>query len=91
MTAEAVAGLSFVTDNIRWKPNDFRDGVVILGCVEATEALTVGQSYRGLPVLEIGDGAFAGNATLRAITLPGTVTRIGRQAFMNCVKLKTMN
>lgn len=38
----------------------------------------------GNPLTTIGDGAFAGNPYITELTLPDTVTRIGKQSFAGC-------
>lgn len=35
-------------------------------------------------VIEIGDGAFAGNTDLRSVTLPATIAKIGQNALVDC-------
>ncbi|WP_022760465.1 leucine-rich repeat domain-containing protein [Butyrivibrio sp. AD3002] len=39
-------------------------------------------------VTEIGDGAYSGNSSLKSITIPKTVKKIGAKAFYNCKNLK---
>ena len=40
-----------------------------------------------VPVVAIGDNAFAGNLSITNVIIPGTVTRIGNAAFLNCSNL----
>ena len=54
-------------------------------------SVTVSDKYEDLPVVEIADGAFEGDTVLQEITLPATVTRIGKRAFKNCTSLKNMH
>ncbi len=49
--------------------------------------LTIPSSYNGLPVTRISDGAISGGKWLESITIPGTVTSIGENAFYDCVRL----
>lgn len=42
--------------------------------------------YRGAPVTEI-DGAFSGNETVTKVTMPDSVTKIGKQSFANTPNL----
>ena len=44
----------------------------------------------GLPVIGIGDSAFAGYLNLNSITIPESVTDIGAFAFMNCSRLDSV-
>ena len=50
----------------------------------------VESSYGGIPVVEIADSCFEKCAHLRTITLPDSITWIGRDAFENCVRLQTV-
>ena len=43
-----------------------------------------------IPVMTIGNSAFAGNTTFTTITLPDSVTSIGSDAFANCYTLKSV-
>lgn len=42
---------------------------------------------RDYPVVELEEGAFKGCKRLKSVTLPNTVTSIGKQAFWNCTSL----
>ena len=43
--------------------------------------------YRGLPVLEIGNGAFAENMTVSTVLIYADIVEIGDSAFENCMRL----
>ena len=45
----------------------------------------------GMTVVEIGEYAFADNATVVSITLPSTIRNIGAHAFENCAKLSSIS
>jgi len=45
------------------------------------------EKINGLPVTEIGDGAFANSRTLREVYVPNGVNKIGNGAFSNCPNL----
>ena len=51
------------------------------------ENLVIPEEYAGLPVRNIGDGAFAGCENIRNITIPNNVTKIGARAFYGVEKL----
>lgn len=54
--------------------------------VQIPSSVTIdGVKYR---VTSIADNAFKGNKTLKKITIPSTVTKIGKKAFYNCKKLQ---
>lgn len=52
--------------------------------------ITLPEQAEGFPVMEIGKKAFLGNKTIRQITLPDTVERIGDWAFAHCAGLQRM-
>ncbi len=58
-----------------------RDGWHVMGVIDDREVIAVPQSRLALPVLQIGEEAFAGNESLYYISLPESVTKIGSQAF----------
>ena len=47
-----------------------------------------GESYR---VVEIGDDVFAGNTSIRTVTLPPSLQTIGKRAFQDCDSLVSIN
>lgn len=50
----------------------------------------VPESYKGLPVTRINDGAFKNRTSLESISLPSTITSIGQSAFEGCTSLTTI-
>lgn len=46
--------------------------------------ITIPSQIDGVTITTIGSGAFEGNKTLEAISLPSTVTTISQNAFRNC-------
>ena len=67
------------------------DGIVIVAYTGSAADVVVPETIDGQPVVKIGDSAFEGNATLKSIDLPDTITVIGKAAFKNCTSLTTMN
>ena len=59
----------------------------VTGCAESAEYVEIPKEYLGLPVTEIGEGAFSGLTELREIYVPDSVTRVGRAAFAFCSAL----
>ena len=53
----------------------------------AGSELTIPDSYNGIEIREIGDGAFEGRTSLTKIVIPDTVTTIGERAFYDCTGL----
>ena len=90
MTPEEIKTLEFTTDNVVWKLNDGNTGVIIVKYNGTKSSLTINDKYYSLAVTEIGESAFEGNDKLKSITLPATVTVIGKRAFRNCVNLSSM-
>lgn len=54
----------------------------------AGSALEIPDSFLGLPVTEIGAGAFKGATQLTSVIIPNTVTAIGDSAFENCIGIQ---
>ena len=68
-----------------------RDGEVILTGYRGNETdVTVPAYVGGLPVSEIGVNAFSFSTSLRSLTLPETVRRIGAGAFRYCYALESV-
>jgi uncharacterized protein YjdB len=69
---------------------DYMDGVCItryIGDPGVEGYLISPATLGGKKVLKIGDGAFSENTTLTRISLPSTVTDIGKGAFYQCDQL----
>lgn len=69
-----------------------REGAAYLtGLTEAgaeREALIVPDALEGLPVTAFSPAVFAGNAVIKALTLPPTLRRIENDSFAGCVALE---
>lgn len=55
------------------------------------EEIEIPETYKGLPVTTIGDGAFNRCGTVKKITVPSSVTEIWHRAFANCYNLESVN
>ena len=53
--------------------------------------LVIPNSYRGLPVVAIGAGAFQNCTALISVTIPGSVKRIESSAFCGCTSLVSVD
>jgi len=53
--------------------------------------VTIPSSYGGKPVIGIAERVFENQENLESVTLPSTLTSIGKFAFSGCSKLKTIN
>ena len=52
--------------------------------------IVIPETYKNLPVKEIGYSAFANNQKIVSITLPNSIERISNKAFYNCKNLKNI-
>ena len=60
-----------------------------IGTYKSSEVI-IPETYNGLPVKEIGASAFA-NKSITSITIPESITKIGKKAFYNCTRLEVLN
>ena len=58
---------------------------------ESSLDIVIPSSFRGLPVVEIMDGAFYMNDRIVSVTIPDTVKKIGAWAFEECTALKNVD
>ena len=54
------------------------------------EIITIPASFKGKPVTSIAEGGFKNYRSLKAITIPESVTIIGAQAFFGCTALTSI-
>ena len=66
-------------------------GIVITEYLGNSAEVVIPDTIDELPITEIGDEAFFNNTTLRKITVPQTVERIGVRAFKGCTMLSEMD
>lgn len=69
--------------------NSAGTGYVVQAYTGSAAEVVVPESYNGLPVTEIGDGAFENNSAITSVSMPSCITRIGVRAFKNCTKLSS--
>lgn len=63
---------------------------IVKGYNGSNEALEIPAEIDGLPVIEIAAKAFENNTTLKSITLPDTLLKIGDHAFSGCTGLESI-
>lgn len=83
LTAAALADMN----DFAFSLNGSGNGYVVTGYSGSETTVTVPDWYKGLPVTEIGSGAFQGKSGVKAVSLPSTVVRIGASAFKGCTGL----
>ena len=64
------------------------DYYILTSCNQSVLSAEVPENYKGIPVKEIGEGAFYGCEALESVTLPKTIRKIGTEAFKYCASLK---
>ena len=63
------------------------DAVCIARCMDDSPVIVVPEQIEGLPVIEIGDEAFAGLSFLEELICPPSVRLVGYRAFSKCLRL----
>ena len=72
------------TDTFTFELNKAKTGYIVTGDSGQSTAIIIPAEHEGLPVTEIGDSAFAyskHNSDIISVTIPDTVTTIGKNAF----------
>lgn len=59
----------------------------VTGMTGTGGVLVIPETHNGLPVVEIGQGAFAYKYSLTKVVLPDTIQKIGINAFRKCINL----
>lgn len=70
-----------------FRQNEDGSGAVVLGYTGTDRLVSIPSTLGGLPVVEIGNGAFRNHVTLTEVVLPDTVEKIGDTAFAGCYSL----
>ena len=61
------------------------DHYVLIGIGTCTEKnIVIAEEYEGLPVTEIGNGAFRNHDSILSVQIPYGITKIGEYAFYDC-------
>ena len=80
MAAAAAQGqLSFITNG--------DNTITTTGYTGAGGVVNIPSTTKGLPVTIIGEGAFMNKPAVSGVTIPGSVTGIGMDAFAVCSRL----
>mgnify|MGYP004653300839 FL=1 len=70
-----------------YRKTEDASGVVVIGYTGTDRSVTVPDKLAGLPVVEIGAGAFRNQSALVTVVLPDMVEKIGDTAFAGCLSL----
>lgn len=74
----------FYTVELRLYLNTEGTGYIVNGGGYDLTEIIIPTTYKGLPVVEIGEGAFNNYVNLSKITIPDTIKVIKENAFFNC-------
>ena len=77
-----------VMENIGYVFDNDSNSIRITSYTGTKEHLVIPQSYMGCPVSAIDENAFAGNTSLKSLTICGTNLEIGDNAFEGCTALE---
>lgn len=68
---------------------EVRDDHIAITSFDNSETdVVIPEEIDGLPVEEIGEGAFRGASKLKSVEIPSCVTTIGARAFQGCISLE---
>lgn len=71
--------------------NDDNAGYTVIGIGSVAGVdINIPESHNGLPVVAIGDTAFKNIQSIRNVTLPASIVRIGHHAFFGCTALESI-
>lgn len=63
---------------------------IVTGFESLNENLVISETYQGKPVLEIADSCFSHQQTIKSVTIPQSVKKIGKLCFNDCKNLKSV-
>ena len=78
-------GETIVDDGVQFSLSS--EGAALTAYKGAAAELTIPSTVRGIPVVRIGQRAFAGNDSISTVFVPSTVREIGSSAFAACPNL----
>ena len=83
-------------NNLKTNIQRFNYEILDDGTAEVTEYLDsfndiiIPSKYKGVPVTSIKNWLFVNNTKIQSISIPDSITKIGKGAFYNCDELKTV-
>ena len=81
----APSGWSFTTNVVGGVSN-----LTITGYSGASSFLIIPDAINSIPVTAIGEGAFSSRTSLTGVSIPSSVSDIGRVSFLNCLGLSSL-
>ena len=88
----AIFNLSTAVVQAEYKYTTNNGTITITGYTGPGGAVNIPDTINGLPVTSIGDGAFVATAlNLTSVTIPNSVTSIGRRRFAYCTSLTNIS
>ena len=82
---------TYMNGDLKYTLNADGTGYIVAGLGSCTDTeLVIPATYEGLPVMEIGDRAFAYCTNLTYVSLPSSIVQIGASAFRGCTNIKNV-
>lgn len=78
------------TSGLKMLVNNGAYTIAGIGDAVDTEDLAIPETYNGLPVTTIAQGAFKGNSTIKTVYIPDNITTIYGEAFSKCENLQSV-
>lgn len=89
-TVCSVCGYEMIVEGLQYELSSDETYYSVIGISDDEETtIVIPSEYKGLPVKEIADSAFANHSAFTSITIPDSVTAIGTNAFDGCDKIET--
>ncbi|MBQ3611213.1 MAG: leucine-rich repeat protein [Firmicutes bacterium] len=74
----------------RVRYNAYENYATVTGCVDFNGTVKIAKSVMGVPVYNLGEGAFSDKENVREFKLPDTIRHIGAGCFYGCGMIKTV-
>ena len=93
LTVTTIPRLIPPTEGLTFELNETESGFACTGFTAGKSAseLHIPSTYLGMPVVEIAPRAFENNTSITSLTIPESITMIGKSAFGGCSKLSKID